>query len=35
MTPEEIWMRNPLIQKDEELGIYKEIFDDVINDLER
>ena len=35
MTTEEIWMRNPTIQKDEEFGIYKEIFDDVINDLEK
>lgn len=35
MTPEEIWMRNPTIQKNEELGIYKEIFDSAIKDLEK
>ncbi len=34
MTFEEIWMRDPVTQKDEELGIYKEIFEYVIHDLE-
>ena len=35
MTPEEIWMRNPVIQKDEELGIYKEVFSSVISDVKK
>jgi len=35
MTSEEIWMRNPIIQKNDELSIYKEIFDSVIQDLEK
>ena len=35
MTAEEIWMRNPVIQKDEELVIYKEIFSSVIKDVKK
>lgn len=35
MTNEEIWMRNPMIQKNEEFSIYKEIFDSIIRELEQ
>lgn len=35
MTSEQIWMRDPLVQCDEELLIYEEIFDYVMADLEK
>lgn len=33
MTPEEIWMRDPQVQCDEELQIYEEIFPYILADL--
>lgn len=33
MTPEEIWMRPPEEQSDEELEIYREMFEFIMNDL--
>lgn len=33
MTPEEIWMRDPQVQCDEELQIYEEIFPCILADL--
>lgn len=33
MTPEQIWMRDPLLQCEEELLIYEEIFDFILEDL--
>lgn len=35
MTPEQIWMRGPLTQCDEELLIYEEIFDYILADLKK
>ncbi|MBE5801661.1 MAG: hypothetical protein E7319_05165 [Clostridiales bacterium] len=35
MTPEQIWMRDPLVQCEEELLIYEEIFDYILADLEK
>ena len=35
MTPEEIWMRDPIIQCEEELIFYEEIFEFVMADLEQ
>lgn len=34
MSPEEIWMRDPAVQCEEELQIYREIFSYVMTDLE-
>ncbi|MBR6808839.1 MAG: hypothetical protein IKM64_01055 [Clostridia bacterium] len=34
MSPEEIWMRDPAVQCEEELQIYREIFPYVMTDLE-
>lgn len=33
MTPEQIWMRDPLIQCEDELLIYEEIFEFILEDL--
>jgi len=35
MTPEQIWMRDPLVQCEEELLIYQEIFEYILADLEK
>ncbi len=35
MSPDQIWMREPLVQCEEELLIYEEIFDYIIADLEK
>ena len=35
MTPEQIWMREPLVQCKEELLIYEEIFEFIMEDLKR
>lgn len=35
MTPDEIWMRDPQVQCDEELAIYEEISEYVLADLQR
>lgn len=35
MTPEEIWMRDPLVQCEEELLIYEEIFEFILEDLKQ
>lgn len=35
MSAEEIWMREPSLQAQEELDIYKEIFNYIISDLEK
>lgn len=35
MNAEQIWMREPLIQSQEEFGIYEEIFKNLINDLKK
>lgn len=35
MTPDQIWMRDPQVQCEEELGIYEEIFAYVLDDLEK
>ena len=35
MAPEEIWMREPQLQCDEELTFYEEIFEFVMTDLEK
>ena len=35
MTPEQIWMRDPLIQCEEELLIYEEIFEFILEDLKQ
>ena len=34
MTPDEIWMRDPVIQCEEDLMIYKEIFPYILHDLD-
>ena len=35
MTPEQIWMRDPLVQCEEELLIYEEIFEFILEDLKQ
>lgn len=35
MTPEQIWMRNPLVQCEEELLIYEEIIEFILEDLKQ
>lgn len=35
MTPEQVWMRTPEIQFKDEIGIYQEIFDYALFDLEK
>ncbi|MBR2054622.1 MAG: hypothetical protein IJ968_06995, partial [Clostridia bacterium] len=35
MTPEQIWMREPVVQCDEEIKIYEEIFPYILADLEK
>lgn len=35
MNAEEIWMREPALQSEEEFGIYEEIFKNIINDLKK
>lgn len=35
MTPEQIWMREPIVQCDEEIQIYEEIFPYILADLEK
>lgn len=35
MSPEQIWMRDPLVQCEEELSIYEEIFPYIVEDLEK
>lgn len=35
MNPEQIWMRDPLVQCEEELLIYEEIFEFILEDLKR
>ncbi len=35
MTPEQIWMRNPRIQFEDEVNIYREIFEYALEDIEK
>lgn len=35
MSPDQIWMREPLVQCEEELLIYREIFESILKDLEQ
>lgn len=35
MTPEQIWMREPVVQCDEEIKIYEEIFPYILADVEK